>query len=261
MQDILKSLSGEISAQNIPYDPVCSAGFAGCITLSLRSTMSLDFDWLYKLSNPAFTLGISAPIIGIAALGAFCAIRSASDTAKWRNRISFAAEILVIVGVVGIFAYVGRARNDILTAESIRDVKDAEYAQAVDSNRLKQTICAEHRLSKAKVLDADTEACEKFGDAQRMFNIDSSLEFLARDYKRISEIPSLSANKVKLLTDAAKSTWAFVEARNAKALHEHRQREANSRLSWHLVFGIALLVCVGVGFKCGRAAADLWPRT
>lgn len=222
--------------------------------------MSLELDWLYKLSDPVFALGISAPIIGISSLGAFCAIRRATDTAKWRNRISFAAEILVIVGVVGIFAFVGRARNDILTTESVRDIKDAEYTQAVDSNRLKQTICAESHLLPAKTNAIDIEACVKFGDAQRMFNIDSSLEFLARDYQRISETPSLSTKKVKLLTDAAKSTWAFVEAENAKALHEHRQREANSRISWHLVLVIASLVSVGVGFKCGRAAADLWPR-
>lgn len=220
--------------------------------------MSVDIDWIYKLSDPVFALGISAPIIGISAFGAFCAIRRSTDTARWRNRISFAAEILVIFGIVGIFAFVCRVRNDILTAESFREVKDAEYAQAVDSNRLKHAMCPISSYPLDKV--ADVEACEKFGDAQKMFNIDSSFEFLARDYQGISETPSLSADKVKLLKDAAKSTWAFVEARDTKALHEHRLREANARISWQLVLGFAFLVSIGVGFKCGRAAADLWSR-
>ncbi len=222
--------------------------------------MSLELDWLYKLSDPVFALCLSAPIIVISSLGAFYAIRRTANTAKWRNLISFVAEILVVVGVVGIFAFVGRARNDILTAESVREVKNAEYAQAVDANRLKQAICAAPRLSSPGARVANSEACEKFSDAQRRFNIDSSLAFLARDYQRISETPGLSATQIKLFTDAAKSTLVFLEAKNAKALHEHRQREANSITSWQLVLGIAFLVSIGVGLKCGRAAADLWPR-
>lgn len=222
--------------------------------------MNLKLDWLYKLSDPVFALCISLPIILISLFVAFFVIRRATDSVRWRNRISFVAELLVIAGVVGIFAFVGRARNAILTVESVRDVKHAEYVQAVDSNRLSKSICIDSRPISPKALAAGKEACEKFGDAQRMFNLDSSLQFLARDYQRISETPGLSAEKVKLLTETAQSTWKLVKAKNFKTLHELRQREADSRISWHLILVMALLVSAGVGLKCGRAAADLWPR-
>lgn len=219
--------------------------------------MSLELDMLYKLSDPFYALCISLPTIVISALFAFTKIRRATE---WRNRFSFVAEILVVVGVVGVFAFVSRARNDSLTAKYIKDLKDAEYVQAVDSNQLKKAFCAESHLSLPNTVIANKEACEKFTDALKMFSLNPSLYFLARDYQRISEIPNLSANNVKLLTDAAKSTRVLLKIEDNKALHELRLREASSRVSWPFVLLIASLVCVGVGFKCGRAAADLWPQ-
>lgn len=220
--------------------------------------MSLELDWLYQLSDPLFTLGLATPIIGISSLAAFLVIRTAVDVPKWRNRISFAAEVLVIFGIVGIFAFVGKARNDMLTIKSTIEVKEAEYAFSVETNRLKRQICDETIVDNRNTAAAKL-ACERLAVAQEMFSHDSSLAFLARDYQRISEIPNLNSKEVLLLTRASRATFEFLDATNNKALHEARLREAGTRGSWHLVLVIAAFVAIGVGCKCGRAAADLWP--
>lgn len=227
--------------------------------------MPLEFYFQYKLADPIFALLIAAPIILISAVVAYLTIRRTNaSAAKWRNRFTLAAEILVIAGVVGIFAFVGRTRNENISVELVKTVKDAEYAQAVDFHQLKRQVCVDQHLAPPEVSAANTRSCEKFNDAEHRFSLDSFLPFLARDLQLISEIPNLSAEKVKLFTKAKESTWVLVDARNKKALHEHRLGEASSSRSWNFIFGIAFLVCIGVGFKCGRAAADLanesWPR-
>lgn len=221
--------------------------------------MSLELDWIYKLADPAFALGVATPIIGVCSLATFLTIRCVADALKWRNRISFAAEVLVIFGVVGIFAFVGKARNDMLTVASAKEVKDTEYSYAVEVNRLKGAICTETTLDVEKTVAAGRQACQQFKDAQELFSHDSSLAFLVHDFQHISEIPNLPATKVLLFTEATKSLRAYLEATNTNALHEAKLREASARVSWHIALVIAIFVAMGVGFKCGRAAADLWP--
>lgn len=228
--------------------------------------MPIESYFQYKLADPIFSLLIAAPIILIAAAIAYRMIRDTSKFAtRRRHDITLASEILVIAGVVGIFAFVGRTKNENITVEFIKAAKDAEYVQAVDFHQLKQQICVDPHLASPEVRAANSRACEMFNDAQHRFALDSGLPFLNRDIQKISEIPNLSTEKVKLLTKAKESTGVLLDANNKKTLHEYRLRQASSSTSWNFVFVIAFLVCIGIGFKCGRAAADSanerWPRT
>ncbi len=61
---------------------------------------------------------------------------------------------------------------------------------------------------------------------------------------------------MKLFIKAEKSTWALVTANNEKLLHERYLQEASASIYWSAIVAIAFISCIGVGFKCGRAAAD-----
>lgn len=222
--------------------------------------MSLELDAFYRAADPIFAIKAAIPPIIGAALFAFWIIRRASQPTKVRSAVAFAAEIFVIFGIIGVFSFVGRSRNEALSAINLTKLEEAEYAQAVEVHQLSRVICANIDMSPLKTHAAEKLACDRFTRAKSMFQQDGSNAFWARDLSDLSEIGNLPEDKVRLLRRASDAVWKFIEAKDDRAMHEKRLREASAQAQWQIALVIAISVAVGAGLKCGRAAAELWPK-
>jgi hypothetical protein len=223
--------------------------------------MPIEIDPISSLVNPVYALGVALIAILSAFLVAFWLLRQSRRRTLAMRRVALIAEIFVVVGVVGIFTFVGRARVESQSLELSEKVSNAISNYSRQWGRLNLDVCWSRRNppASANVVTAESEVCRQLNVTSNAFDVNYPWIFAAQDYEKLSKRVDVPANLQASLQSLAEATWQMHEAREAKALHAHVTKSLSISLSWLLVLVCAISVAVGAGLKCARAAADLWP--
>lgn len=207
----------------------------------------MEIDFLYKFTDPFFSLKIAIPIILIMALVTYYLCKR---NICYKKRLGLVAELLVLFGIVGVFGLIGKVRNDTLNVQYEKLNNNAKYEFDVAIYSFDK-LCREN-------LKVDYLICGQYKEAIKAFENDQSSQFLIRDFKKILiNNSSLNIYQTFVVYNAVNKGEAYLEIVNLKAVHEIQMRDVSLKYNWQLIILGAFFVAAGMGVKIGRACSDL----
>jgi hypothetical protein len=228
--------------------------------------MPLEFDPLWRLSNPAWALAIGLPLIAIVAFLAYLpACRSSdSERSRYMRVLALVSEVLVSVGIIGLITFAARAmidadirRNDAESQEAQRQVNVSVWDFARQQCLDEKQSAGSSRIE----LEMITKACNwwpKLITSPNQF-VDwwSARDEFAELAKRPAVRPELSSAYARIATDIG----ILIRLQDGLARNRHKKGVLEAEVSWGFVAVSTLLAAIGIAFKWARAFLDLTRRS
>lgn len=224
--------------------------------------MPIEFNPLWKLSNPVWAFAFGISLIAIIAVSAYWPARKMQGSVRIRymRTLALVSELLVSVGIIGLITFAARIMIDAeirqkeTTAQELQRQVNVAVWDFAKTRCLVPSMPTSSAQAEAITISAACALWPKLITAPGEF-VDW---WTARDqFTQIAKIESISAELSLAYSTIANRIDSLIFVQNEHALDKHKKKLLESEVSWGFVAISVMLAAIGSALKWARAAIDL----
>lgn len=220
----------------------------------------MPFDPIASLVVPSYSAAMIFIWVGFVSFVVFRLPSNWSPTKQrvyWRG-VAFAAEVFVIVGLLGLFTYAGRARIDANVLDANARARASERELSIQLHDMGKRYCLPmlNSMPPLAAVAPALEACRVWKEVSAIYKpglnwIDAKLKLQTAASAR-----SAPAEFASQAASVATQIELMLNARREEEIYPHRVDILRSNTSWTFIVLCAIAASLGVAIKCARALAD-----
>jgi hypothetical protein len=222
----------------------------------------MEFDAVAALSMPQFAAKLIA-IVVIAMSVIVYRLPTGWDkdrTGVYWKSMALAAEILVVVGLIGLVTYAGRAKLEEAGRARTELMRSSEMSLQEQLTRSAWAFCMRPGAIPIPTRPAASifEMCKIAKEYGGIYDSRLDWEIAKRRLSGISNDGDAPAELVRMTRDLEKAIFEMTQARSQASLAPYETDRYRVNGSWIFILICAASAATGVAIKCARAFNEFW---